>query len=181
MSHNEAYSHGNVPFSWELKPGVSKAIRDEGHGSIDHIRHVVVNLPPPPRLSKSARFSVHDLQGVLPPCQVQTPQLRSSAKKGNANKQEDPFVAAYRKCTEYSINGKLGSGTDDKNDACRARSTKNMFTLSCKSSCTVSSNNFVRLYQCLKEKAKEEQKEKDRGDAKLTGQRDFKCNHEKIN
>ncbi|XVF64224.1 hypothetical protein PTKIN_Ptkin09bG0151400 [Pterospermum kingtungense] len=138
MSHNEAYSHVNVPFSWELKPGVSKAIHDEA--SID-IRHVTVNLPPPPRLSKSARFSVHDLHGVLPPSQIQ-PQLRSSTKKGNVNKQEDPFVAAYRKCTEYSINGKLD--TDDKNDACRAR-TKNMFTLSCKYSCTVSSNNMGKV------------------------------------
>ena len=106
MSHNEVYSKVNVPFSWELKPGVSKVTDEEG--SID-IRHVTVNLHPPPRLSKSARFYVEDLQGVLPPCQLQ-PLPRSSAKKGNVNKQEDPFVAAYRKCTEYSMNGKLGTG-----------------------------------------------------------------------
>ncbi|XWS21320.1 hypothetical protein CRYUN_Cryun30bG0045500 [Craigia yunnanensis] len=155
MSHNEVYSQVNVPFSWELKPGFSKVTHEEG--SID-IRHVTVNFPPPPRLSKSARFCVYDLQGVLSPCQLQPPP-RSSAKKGNVNKQEDHFVAAYRKCTEYSINGKLD--IDDKNDDCRTRTKKNMFTLSCKYSCTVSSNNVVRVSQCLKEKAKEEQKEKD--------------------
>ncbi|XVE70226.1 hypothetical protein DITRI_Ditri10aG0055900 [Diplodiscus trichospermus] len=175
MSHSEVCSQVNVPFSWELKPGVSKVTHDEG--SID-IRHVTVNLPPPPRLSKSARFCFDDLRAVLPPSQLQPP-LRSSAKKGHVNKQEDPFVAAYRKCTEYSINGKLD--TDDKNDGCSTRTKKNMFTLSCKYSCTVSGDNVVRMSQCLKEKAKEEQKEKKTGDAKLTGQSEEKCNQEKIN
>ena len=145
MSHNEVYSQVNVPFSWELKPGVSKVTHE---GSID-IRHVTVNLPPPPRLSKSARFCVYDLQGVLSPCQLQ-PSPRSSAKKGNVNKQEDPFVAAYRKCTEYSINGKLD--IDDKNDDCRTRTKKNMFTLSCKYSCSVSSNNVVKSVPVLEGK-----------------------------
>ncbi|XVF36458.1 hypothetical protein REPUB_Repub19eG0060400 [Reevesia pubescens] len=171
MSHNEVYSQVNIPFSWELKPGVSKVTHEEG--SID-IRHVTVNLPPPPRLSKSARFCVDDLQGaLLPPCQLQPPP-RSSAKKSNANnnKQEDPFVAAYRKCTECCISGKFG--TDDKNDACKTKTKKNMFTLSCKYSCTVSSDNVVRISQCLKEKAKEEPKEKERGDSKLTGKTDVK-------
>ncbi|EOY15659.1 Uncharacterized protein TCM_034657 [Theobroma cacao] len=175
MSHNEVYSHVNVPFSWELKPGVSKVTHEEG--SID-LRHISVNLPPPPRLSKSAWFCVDDLQGVLPPCQLQ-PLPRSAAKKGNFNKQEDPFVAAYRKCAEYSINGQLG--TDSKNDACRTRTMRNMCTLLCKYSCTVSSDNEVRVSQCSKEKPKEEPKEKDRGDAKFIGQSDVKRNQEKLN
>ncbi|MBA0747264.1 hypothetical protein Gogos_004192 [Gossypium gossypioides] len=137
MSHN-----ANVPFSWELKPGVSKVTCEER--SIG-LRHVRVNLPPPPCLSKSARFCVDDLNGVLPSCQLQTPPS-SSEKKGNANngnKQEDPFVAAFRKCTEYSTNGKSeGRGTDDKVDGtCKTRNKKNMFILSCKYSCNVSSCN----------------------------------------
>ncbi|XVE95062.1 hypothetical protein REPUB_Repub02eG0064100 [Reevesia pubescens] len=176
VSSFSTFLPGCKPEHQQLKPGVSKVTREEG-SSID-IRHVTVHLPPPPCLSKSARFCVDDLQGVLPPlCQLQ-PLPRSSAKKGNANKQDDPFVAAYRKCTEYCINGKLD--TDDKNDACKTRTKKNMFTLSCKNSCTVSSGNVVRVSQCSKEKAKEEQKENN-GDAKLTGQNDVKCNQDKLN
>ncbi|XVF39767.1 hypothetical protein PTKIN_Ptkin01aG0058900 [Pterospermum kingtungense] len=108
MSHNEVYSKVNIPFSWELKPGVSKVTHEEG--SID-VRHVTPNLHSPPHLSKtSARFCVADLQGIISPGQLQL-QLRprSTAKKGNVNKQEDPFAAAYMKCTEYSVNGKLGT------------------------------------------------------------------------
>ncbi|GMI77276.1 hypothetical protein HRI_001396900 [Hibiscus trionum] len=125
----------NVPFSWEIKPGVSKVTYEEG--SIG----VAVNLPPPPCLSKSARFCTNDLDGVLPPCQLHPPPS-SSEKKVNANnnkKREDPFVEAFRKCTEYTMNGKLS--TDDKNDTCRNRTKKNMFILSCKYSCNVRSCN----------------------------------------
>ncbi|OMO70851.1 hypothetical protein COLO4_28460 [Corchorus olitorius] len=178
MSQNEIYSQLNVPFSWELKPGVSKVTHEEKGSSID-IRHVRVNLPPPPRLSRSARFCVDELQAVLPPImsQLEPPPPRSSAKKSSYDSKNDPFVAAYRKCTEWSVNGKLGSSDDNKNEACRAKSKRNMFTLSCKYSCTVSSDNVVRVSQCSKDKAKEEQKEnKDRVDAKLTEKVDVKTN-----
>ncbi|KAE8695866.1 Detected protein of unknown function [Hibiscus syriacus] len=128
----------NVPFSWELKPGVSKVTYEEGD---TRMKHVTVNLPPPPCLSKSARFCVNDLTSILPLCSVPTPPS-SSEKKSNGNKkkkQEDPFVAAFRKCTEYTMNGKLS--TDDKNDYCKNRTKKNMFILSCKYSCNVRSCN----------------------------------------
>ncbi|GMJ15260.1 hypothetical protein HRI_005195200 [Hibiscus trionum] len=133
MSYN-----ANVPFSWELTPGISKVTYEQGSTGMEH---VTVDLPPPPCLSKSARFCVDGLNGVLPPCQHQPPPS-SSEKKGNANnnnnnskKHEDPFVVAFRKCTEYSMNGKLS--TDEKNDACKNRTKKNMFILSCKYSCNV--------------------------------------------
>ncbi|KAB2045043.1 hypothetical protein ES319_D01G134200v1 [Gossypium barbadense] len=152
MSNNEFYSQVNVPFSWELKPGVSKVTSEDS--SID-ISHFTVKLAPPPCLSKSDRFCVNNLQGVLnvPPCQLRPKPTRSSAKKGNVNSQDDPFVAAYRKCTEQSAD----DSTDDENDASSGttmRTRKNICTLSCKYSCTVSSDNVVRVSQCLKEKAK---------------------------
>ncbi|KAK8601008.1 hypothetical protein V6N13_059246 [Hibiscus sabdariffa] len=140
--------NANVPFSWELKPGVSKLTYEEG--SIG-MKHVTLNLPPPPCLSKSARFCVDGPNGVniLPPCQQHQPPPCGSEKKGNANnnssssrKQEDPFVVAYRKCTEYTMNGKLSS--DDKNDTCKNRSKKNMFILSCKYSCNVKSSSVFQ-------------------------------------
>ncbi|KAK8623438.1 hypothetical protein V6N13_118323 [Hibiscus sabdariffa] len=87
------------------------------------------------------------------------PSTRSSARKGNVNKQDDPFVSAYRKFTEYSID-KLC--TDDEIDAYSdtVRTRENTFTLSCKYSCSVSRDNAVCVSHCLKEKAKEEHKER---------------------
>lgn len=154
MSKNEFYSQVNVPFSWELKPGVSKVTSEDS--SIDR-SHVKLKLPPPPRLSKSDRLCVNNSQGVLnvPPCQLRPKPTRSSAKKGNVNNQDDPFVAAYRKCTEHSADDSTG----DENDASSGTtmwSRKNICTLSCKYSCTVSGNNVVRVSQCWKEKAKED-------------------------
>ncbi|GMJ02556.1 hypothetical protein HRI_003924800 [Hibiscus trionum] len=144
MSHNEFYSQVNVPFSWELQPGVSKATSKNG-SSTDTSR-VTPNLPPPPCLSESARFCLNG-------------STRSLARKGNVNKRDDPFVAAYRKCTEYS-NGE--SCTDDEIDACSGTNwtRKNMFTLSCKYSCSVSRDTAVRVSHCSKEKAKEEHKQR---------------------
>lgn len=167
QNENEFNSQVNIPFSWELKPGVSKVTHEEGN--ID-AKHVTANLHPHPhRLSKSARFCSNDLQDVLSPIQLQPPPGSSSAMKGNVNKQEDPFVAA-----EYSVNSKLSS--DDKNDACKSRAKKNMFTLSCKYSCTISCGRVLKLSQYSKEKAKEEQQ----NDAKLTRPSVAKCNPGKV-
>ncbi|PPR92535.1 hypothetical protein GOBAR_AA28138 [Gossypium barbadense] len=133
MSNNEFYSQVNVPFSWELKPGVSKVTSEDSSIDISHVTGVL----------------------NVPPCQLRPKPTRSSAKKGNVNSQDDPFVAAYRKCTEQSAD----DSTDDENDASSGttmRTRKNICTLSCKYSCTVSSDNVVRVSQCLKEKAKED-------------------------
>ncbi|MBA0745894.1 hypothetical protein Gogos_008453 [Gossypium gossypioides] len=128
----------NVPFSWELKPGVSKLTCEET--SIG-VRYATLDLPPPPHLSKNALFCVNDLQGVLRPPPI------SPVRKGDVNKKEDRFVAAHRKCTKYSMNGKLG--TDGENDTCRTRTIKDIFTSSCKYSCTICSENNVVKLRCL--------------------------------
>ncbi|MBA0867447.1 hypothetical protein Goshw_030439 [Gossypium schwendimanii] len=128
----------NVPFSWELKPGVSKLTCEET--SIG-VRYASLDLPPPPHLSKNALFCVNDLQGVLRPPPI------SPVRKGDVNKKEDRFVAAHRKCTKYSMNGKLG--TDGENDTCRTRTIKDIFTSSCKYSCTICSENTVVKLRCL--------------------------------
>lgn len=123
----------NVPFSWELKPGVSKLTCEEtGMG----VRCATLDLPSPPRLSKNALFCVNHLQGVLPPPPI------SPVRKGDVNKKEDRFVAAHRKCTKYSMNGKLG--TDGKKDTCRTRTIKDMFT----SSCAICSESSVVKLKC---------------------------------
>ncbi|GKV10410.1 hypothetical protein SLEP1_g21775 [Rubroshorea leprosula] len=157
MSHKEVeYSEVNVPFSWELKPGVSKAKNQEG--SIDVLRFTL-NLPPPPCASQSARFNSCEFQKSLPPCIPHPPlSTRGSLKKSTTRKQDDPFVAAYRKCTECSING--------KNEANSRTKKKNIRHMSCKYSCSVSSDNVVRIAQfprlILKEiRRKEEQKHKE--------------------
>ncbi|KAK8512403.1 hypothetical protein V6N13_083051 [Hibiscus sabdariffa] len=146
MSRNEFYSQVNVPFSWELEPGVSKVTCEDGCTDTSHF---ALNLPPPPCLSESARFCIYDSQGVL----NLPPSTRSSARKGNVSKQDDPFVSAYRKFTDYS-NDK--SCTNDEIDACSGtvRTRKNTFTLSCKYSCSVSRDNAVCVSHCSKEKGK---------------------------
>ncbi|KAK8354538.1 hypothetical protein V6Z12_A05G227600 [Gossypium hirsutum] len=109
----------NIPFSWELKPGVTKLSCEET--SIG-VRCATLDLPPPPRLSKNALFCVNDLQGVLRPPPI------SRVRKGDVNKKEDRLVAAHRKRTKYSMNGKLG--TDGEKDTCRTRTIKDIFTSS---------------------------------------------------
>ncbi|KAK1292881.1 hypothetical protein QJS10_CPB17g02615 [Acorus calamus] len=72
------HSVGNVPFSWENKPGISKTASMESNKANSPKR-----LPPPPVLTESPKFIVHGLPP--PPCPFQPPQLSSSSsssKKG---------------------------------------------------------------------------------------------------
>lgn len=85
MSHRKVLSQGNVPFSWEKKPGVSKS-----DDMVDSEYDAVSKIP-------------------LPPCRVQ-PRYSIGNTSGNGGRRwevEDPFMVAYKECTKsVKNNGK---------------------------------------------------------------------------
>nr|GMC57615.1 uncharacterized protein LOC18772093 [Ipomoea batatas] len=88
MSHRRIFSQGNVPFSWEEKPGVSKFNHQKTPSATDvpdkHDEFVDLGKPllPPP-----------------PPSAAPTPGRRSSPSlKGMIR--DDPFMVAFVKCTK---------------------------------------------------------------------------------
>ncbi|PSR99934.1 Stimulated by retinoic acid protein [Actinidia chinensis var. chinensis] len=138
MSHKVSSQAGNVPFSWENKPGVSKAACEEWSSEIGG--DTTPRLPPPPcpPTEKATRAYFHDLQVPLPPCGFQPPS-RSSSKRG-LRRQDDPFLTAYKECTKSSFRrGRFGYfGT----------LRKNMSTIfSCTHSCSVRDDSMVRISQ----------------------------------
>ncbi|KDP41585.1 hypothetical protein JCGZ_15992 [Jatropha curcas] len=134
-AHN---SKGNVPFSWEKKPGVSKV-----NAMINNNQEqdqIVVKLPPPPCPIESPRVSAHEISIPLPPCTFQPPS-RSSSRKW-----DDPFLAAYKECTKSSTRSKAKVAGGSAGFS-RSGLRKGMFKLSCKSSCSVRDDNLVRVSQ----------------------------------
>ena len=89
MSFHGSHSLGNVPFSWENKPGVSK---------VTPSFEEPLKLPPPPCSTDSPKLAVHGLYVPLPPCPFQPPR-RISPKKGMSRREDDPFLAAYMECS----------------------------------------------------------------------------------
>ncbi|ESW32944.1 hypothetical protein PHAVU_001G030900 [Phaseolus vulgaris] len=86
---NDEENMVNVPFSWEHKPGLSKVTTHGLNGSS-------LVLQPPPCSSSDHRHKVEESQ-IL--CAVQT-SLRISSFRMETQKEEDPFVEAYKKCTQ---------------------------------------------------------------------------------
>ncbi|ESR37303.1 hypothetical protein CICLE_v10029376mg [Citrus x clementina] len=172
-----------VPFSWENKPGVSKAITRQhqqqeqeqqhdydGTSDGDGDKHSLFSkLPPPPcPEGSSGRFRtnkvLHDIQIPLPPCAFQPPPpprppSRSSSRKGlmmmNMMKHhdQDPFLVAFKECTKTSSSRK-STKLLPKN------SYKGMFNFSCKRSCSVRHDNLVRVSQLPVKKDEEIYEEK---------------------
>ncbi|EEF52241.1 conserved hypothetical protein [Ricinus communis] len=102
MDQSKANTKGNVPFSWEKKPGVSKLINQDSDPNQEE--DLVLKLLPPPCPIESPRISTHDTINIpLPPCTFQPPS-RSSSRKG-IRKQDDPFLAAYKECTKSTEKG----------------------------------------------------------------------------
>lgn len=95
MSHKKLYSKGNVPFSWEEKPGISKKICFQ-------------DVQPLPLHSVHEDSEFDDLGKIPPPppCRVQPCSLRNASTKGSRC-EEDPFLEAYKECTKSVKKGKL--------------------------------------------------------------------------
>ncbi|KAK3006777.1 hypothetical protein RJ639_017196 [Escallonia herrerae] len=130
MSHRKVHSHGNVPFSWEHKPGVSKLTHQKcpSDAGLD-----ALILPPHQTPSAEA----HDTKiPPPPPCQLQPPR-RSTSLKALWLQDDDPFLAAIKECTKS-----VGDG------GVKNRGRKNKTIFSCKQSCEVAEDDdkmLVRL------------------------------------
>lgn len=137
--HSQA---GNVPFSWEKKPGESKAVAAQ----TDNHHVPPPKLPPPPCPS---RVSVSDIQIPLPPCAFPS---RSNSKRG-LKKMDDPFLIAYKEVTKSTKKGKALYGGNSNNnsklgDQAGLGLIKSMSIFSCKQSSPsshVAENSVVRL------------------------------------
>ncbi|KAL2529443.1 uncharacterized protein Fot_22044 [Forsythia ovata] len=136
---------GNVPFSWENKPGVSKVAPQDY--DVHHHRLAPPKLPPPPCPPEKGRASFHGMQIPLPPCSFQQPS-RSNSRKG-LKKIDDPFLMAYKKCTKSTRKGKTTPLRAGREDDQRFGLKKNvaMSVFSCKNSCSVREDSIVRLSQ----------------------------------
>jgi len=88
--YNDEENIVNVPFSWEHKPGLSK-VSAHGHNGSGLV------LQPPPCSSLDHRHKVEEESQIL--CAVQS-SLRISSFRMETQKEEDPFVEAYKKCTQ---------------------------------------------------------------------------------
>lgn len=148
MSHRKVYSQGSIPFSWEDKPGITK-VTNQAECPMDHRVRPLDLTPSPSSFSNGSKVSSstcnNDLKIPLPPCPISQPPSRSSSAKG-LKWQEDPFLLAYKECTKPQKRGK--STTDHQQKKKGSKVKKSMFMyFSCKNSCEVSNENFVKLPQ----------------------------------
>ncbi|KAG6608406.1 hypothetical protein SDJN03_01748, partial [Cucurbita argyrosperma subsp. sororia] len=107
----------NVPFSWEAKPGVPK-LQSSSSPNVSTFERSALKLPSPPYRSESARLP--DDYGEAIPCSSPRAKSARMAKehlwlqaysddfgssfgfgccKRDGLKETDPFVEAYKKCT----------------------------------------------------------------------------------
>lgn len=130
MSHRKFHSQGCVPFSWEEKPGLPKFNHQKS--SIDiglTTLHILSdtnskNIPVPP-----------------PPYSASQPPRRSHSVKG-MRWQDDPFLAALKACTKSVIRNHSGG---HKGDQIKGNGNYSKSVFSCKQSCDVENDNFVRF------------------------------------
>nr|GME00282.1 Stimulated by retinoic acid protein [Ipomoea batatas] len=129
---------GDVPFSWEKKPGVRK----ETPPQFPFLHNP--KLPPPPPAAA----------------------LRNPSQKGGMREQDDPFLIAYRECTKSVVRpskgnrfawfsrdnaGGGGGGAGVKKAAAKKKKKRNNgggnLFFSCKNSCSVMEEKIVRVSQ----------------------------------
>lgn len=142
MGQPRTHSQGNIPFSWERKPGVPKVTTAE---SFRREHKFVHKLQPPPYTSNFQRNSVDVFQIPLPPCAFQPPFYRTSSRRCLWVQNKDPFLAAFKECTK---NHQKSSATVNKKlikDGIESRVRKSMSFFSCTRSCTVHDTNLVRI------------------------------------
>ncbi|PIA57048.1 hypothetical protein AQUCO_00600047v1 [Aquilegia coerulea] len=135
-------SQGNIPFSWENQPGISKVKHPSDVGT-----YASIKLPPPPCQSDSPttqKILGQDIQVPLPPCPFQSPVIRSSSRKGLRRVlDDDPFLAAYKECTKSVKQGKLSKSTSIKKSG-GSREGRIGSLFSCKHSCGVREDSLVK-------------------------------------
>ncbi|GAU26917.1 hypothetical protein TSUD_05870 [Trifolium subterraneum] len=135
ITYNDIYYEGNinVPFSWEYKPGLSK-VTNQNYDT-NHATKLVLQ-PPPFSSSKSDYHRFRDEEKDIPVdlCAVQSTLLRISSFKleSKYQKEEDPFVEAYKNCTKSPFIVQ-GQNRDQKNNGFNWPSLrKYVHILSCK-------------------------------------------------
>ncbi|KAH0863723.1 hypothetical protein HID58_080934 [Brassica napus] len=107
-------SKAKVPFSWELKPGVSRKKNRSGRDQLQW------TLTPPP--CPHAEYSYEVLQSPLAVCPFTPSNMVKTSRSGLSSfrkKDVDPFLEAYRKCLENSpirISSSMG-----RNYSCKFR------------------------------------------------------------
>ncbi|KAL3505039.1 hypothetical protein ACH5RR_034880 [Cinchona calisaya] len=140
MNNNKVHSQRSVPFSWENKPGVSKDYVDRG-GDFPAIK-----VSPPPENSRASFH--HDLQIPPPPCPNFQQPLRSSSRRINFKKNDDPFLIAYKEVTKSTEKDdhKWSGGVISRGDHGGFGLMKKNFSLfSCKHSSNVIDDSIVRV------------------------------------
>lgn len=144
ITYDESYYEGNikVPFSWEYKPGFPKV----NHHNFDTNHDTKLVLQPPP-CSLSKTFPHRDGEKQIPVdlSAIQRTLLRVSSfkMKSRSQKNEDPFVEAYKKCTNIPFIVQ-GQNRDQKsNHSSWFNFRKHMHFLSCKYSDDVSNHRVV--------------------------------------
>ncbi|KAG2267714.1 hypothetical protein Bca52824_062269 [Brassica carinata] len=111
-------SKAKVPFSWELKPGISRRRNKSGRDQVQ------CKLTPPP--CPHAEYSEEVLQSPLVVCPF-TPTNSRSSLSSFRKKDVDPFLEAYRKCLENSpirISSSMGRNVRADHQDCYAKDKK---------------------------------------------------------
>ena len=138
---SEVCTKVNVPFSWEVKPGVCKLSTDiQSSGAL--LSHFTLQLSPPPS-SFSPRNYMGDI-GLQNVPRNQPATRGSSSFRMGMEKAEDPFLAAFMRCTRSSSMHNL-SGKNEKDVGFGKRKSILRGTLSCKYSCPIIEDNLVRI------------------------------------
>ncbi|KAL9158328.1 hypothetical protein ABFS82_08G060900 [Erythranthe guttata] len=134
MSHRRIHSKGNVPFSWEEKPGVPKSNRHQKSSS----DHTCLKIQPvyDPMVGISYVHPQHKNIAPPPPAQNACSKARKSFCK--RWKLDDPFVTALKSCSKSSVDEYSNKG---KNKYCGGKSSSNNNNISsvfsCKYSCDI--------------------------------------------
>ncbi|KAG5391747.1 hypothetical protein IGI04_021710 [Brassica rapa subsp. trilocularis] len=116
-------SKAKVPFSWELKPGISRRKNRSGRDLLQ------CKLTPPP--CPDADYSEEVLHSPLVVCPF-TPTNSRSSLSSFRKKNVDPFLEAYRKCLENSpirISSSMGRNVRGDHQDCYAKDKKKSLML----------------------------------------------------
>ncbi|CAK9320486.1 unnamed protein product [Citrullus colocynthis] len=123
-------SQGNVPFSWEESPGLSKFCFRDFQALALHSSP----LPPP-------HISQFDVVSKIPPPPCRLPP-RSVTNAVSAKDEDDPFLAAYKECTKSAKNGKFVPKTGNKGAVAVVKKSKVLILVKLE---MVVSSSFVEI------------------------------------